>query len=92
MEHRQVRRLDDPKKIFFFGSGQVFAFMIFFCIGGMADSPLIGGAIGVIFAWGLGSTSSKYHRAFWRHVLYWFTPGRLGLEWMPDSFRRMFVK
>ena len=90
--HVQVRRLDDPAKLFFFSQGQVIAFMICFSIGGIANSPLIGGAVGAFVAWGIGKTGSKYHRSFWRHCLYWFTPTKLDMVWLPDSADREFLR
>jgi hypothetical protein len=90
--HVQVRRLDDPVKLFFFGQGQVYAFLLFFSLGGMANSPLIGSVVGFFAAAAIGKTGSKYHRAFWRHCLYWFTPTRLGMVWLPESSDREFLR
>lgn len=90
--HVQLTRMNEPMKMFFFGAGQVIGFMLMFSIGGMANSPLIGAGFGFLLAYAIGKTSSKQHRSFWKHCIYWFTPGRFGLNWMPDSSDRQVVR
>lgn len=92
MERNMVRRLDDPPKIFFFSMGQTIVFMLCFMFGNFAGQTLIGIAAGIFSAWLISKSSSRYHRAFWRHVVYWFFPGRLALQWLPESHRRTFLR
>ena len=84
--------MNAPLKIFFWGAGQMMGFIVMFCLGAMANSPLIGGFFGALLALAIGKASSKNHRAFWRHCLYWFVPGRLGMQWLPDSSMRQFLR
>ncbi len=88
----QIRTLDAPWKIFFFGAGQVVSFLLLFCLGGLFNHPLIGAAFGVLMGWALGKTGSKHHRAFWRHCIYWFSPGRSGMHWAHESAQREFLR
>lgn len=92
MGRNMVRRLDDPPKIFFFTMGQTVAFMTCFMFGNFANHSLFGVALGIGAAWAVSKTSSRFHRAFWRHVVYWFFPGRLALQWLPESHRRTYLR
>jgi conjugal transfer pilus assembly protein TraL len=89
---QQIRRLDDPMKLFFFGAGQTVVFMLFFVLGNLANYQFTGIAVGIACAWGLGKTGSRYHRFFWKHCLYWFVPGSWGMKWIPESAFRQFLR
>ncbi len=88
----QIRRLDDPQKIFFFSSTQVIVCLMFFVVGSLVNMTGIGGGIGIVVAWGLSKTGQKHHRAFWKHCMYWFMPGKAGLKWLPESAQRLFLR
>lgn len=92
MQRNIIRRLDDPPKILFFSMGQTFAFGACFMVGSLANATFVGIGCGVVAAWLAGKTSSKYHRAFWLHTVYWFFPARLGLLWLPESHQRAFIR
>jgi type IV conjugative transfer system protein TraL len=91
LEFTQVRRLDDPMKLFWFTQGQTAAFFLLFIVGGMANAVMSGILAGAALAYLIGA-ESRTHRAFWRHIAYWYIPGRLGLRCMPESGSRQFLK
>jgi type IV conjugative transfer system protein TraL len=91
LEHRQIMRLDEAAKLFWFTQAQAAAFFGFFLLGGMANAILSGMAAGVLLAYLIGA-ESRTHRAFWKHVAYWYIPGRLGMKRMPDSAIRQLIR
>ncbi len=91
IEYQQVRRLNDPMKLFWFTLGQTSAFFLLFIVGALANAPLSGMIAGGVLAYLIGS-ESRTHRSFWRHIAYWYWPGRLGLRCMPASGSRQFLK
>jgi type IV conjugative transfer system protein TraL len=92
MERNVIRRLDDPPRILFFSMAQTFVFMLCFMFANFAQAPWLGMGLGVLAAWAISKSSSRYHRAFWRHVIYWFFPGKLALLWLPESHRRAYLR
>lgn len=90
-EHQQIQRLDDPLKFFWFTQGQAVVFFLMFVLGGMANSAIAGLVAGALLAYWMGA-ESRVHRAFWRHVIYWYIPGRGGMRCMPESGSRQFLR
>ncbi len=90
-ENLQITRLDDPMKFFWFTQSQTIAFFLLFIVGGLANSPTGGMIAGTLLAYLIGA-ESRTHRSFWRHALYWYVPGRLGLRSAPESGARQFLK
>jgi type IV conjugative transfer system protein TraL len=90
-EHVQITRLDDPMKFFWFTQGQTIAFFLLFIVGGMANSPIGGIIAGILLAYLIGA-ESRTHRSFWRHIIYWYVPGRLGLRCAPESGIRQYLR
>lgn len=90
-EYAQIRRLNDPMKLFWFTQGQVAAFFLLFIVGALSNATMTGIIAGAVLAYLIGA-ESRTHRAFWRHIAYWYMPGRLGLRCMPESGSRQFLK